>query len=136
VIERVNQEWLHMLSLRASAMHKARARDAGMNVDAYLEKAERNIRCWVEGSPIRIRLGPDSLASFLLTGGYEAMATTGASSDDLRAVETRRAVEEQILGIALDAPASGRPISGYLCGSDETDAVTKYGSFAASSGPS
>lgn len=127
MIERVNPEWLHMLGLRAPAMRKARARDAGMDVDAYLENAERNVRCWVEGSPIRIRLGPESLASYLRTGRYEVMATTGASSGDLKTVETRHAVEEQILGIALNAPASSRPISGYLRGSDETGAVTRYG---------
>ena len=127
MIERVNPEWLHMLSLRAPAMREARARDAGMDVDAYLERSERNIRCWVEDAAIRIRLGPDSLASFLRTGRYEVMATTGASGGDLKAVETRHAVEQQIFGIALDAPASSRPISGYLRGSDETGAVRKYG---------
>ena len=125
--DRVNPDWLCTLRQRAPVQRRTRARDANLNIDDYVQQAESNIREWVDGAAIRIRIREEPLLSFLQAGRYQVMAVSGTSGGDLKTVDTRLAVEEQILGIPRTAPASARPISGYLEGSDESGAITTYG---------
>jgi hypothetical protein len=125
VENRINPEWL--AAYRSRAELRGRAKDAGLSVDEYVEQAERNIREWVIGAGIRLRITEPALVGFLRCGLYKVMSDRHASGGDLQTVARRREVENSILGIPLDASPGGRPVSAYLEGSDETGAITTYG---------
>jgi len=124
---RINPEWLAAYHRRANAKLRGRARDAGLSVDEYVEQAERNIRGWIAGAGIRIRIKEPGLEGFLRCGFYKVMSEARASGGDLQSVARRREVERSILGIPVDAAPDSRPVSAYLEGSDETGAITTYG---------
>src|ERR1700730_8440556 len=105
----------------------ARARELRVSVSSYIEAAEGNIRGWVDGAAIRIRVREPGLIAFLRDGQFKVMEATGASGGDLKTLARRREVEREVLDIPEEAPACDRPVSGYLEGSDEAGSITKYG---------
>jgi hypothetical protein len=129
MLGRINPDWRERYEVRKCAMLTARARALGISVSDYVEAAERNIRAWVADAAIRIRVNEMSLTSFLRDNKYKVMEVTGTSGGDLESVSRRREVEHEILDVGIDWPASTRPVSGYLEGSDEAGPISTYGSI-------
>lgn len=127
--ERVNPEWIAMLNARATGGRRARAREVGLRLDEYVAQSEAKIRDWVEGAPILIRTHEKGLLGFLRDRRWKVMAETRRSGGDLQTLERRLEAENQVLGIAEDAPPPERPISADLSGSDEAGAVNTYGAI-------
>lgn len=127
VPDRINPQWQRAYEARRCAMLRARARERGVSVACYMEEAERNVRAWVDGAGVRIRVKEPGLVGFLRDGRYKVMEEIGVSGGDLKHIESRRKAERRVLGTPEDAPASDRPVSGYLGGSDEDGAIARYG---------
>lgn len=127
VINGINPQWQQKYEERKCAMLRGRATELGADVACYVEEAERNVCKWVDGSGVRIRVREPGLVGFLRDGYYKVMEESGVSGGDLTSVESRRKAEWEVLGLSEDTPASKRPVSGYLKGSDETGAITRYG---------
>lgn len=125
--DHISPQWRADFERVRCARLKIRATKVGKSLEQYVEQAEMNMRGWVEGAAIRIRVREPDLLGFLHDGQYKVMEATGVSGGGLNDIKRRREVECEVLGIPPDAPASDRPVSGYLVGSDEAGKVATYG---------
>jgi hypothetical protein len=125
--DHISPQWRALFEASRHTRLQRRATEAGESVARYVERVELKMRDWVEDTAIRIRVREPGLLGFLQDGHYKVMEATGVSGGGLKDIKSRRKVECEVLGMPEDAPASDRPVSGYLVGSDETGAIATYG---------
>jgi hypothetical protein len=118
-------EWLE----RVDELHRKKdekfADAAGVSVDDYRTAALSQLRGFVDGVEVLVRIRSERLTALLDEKVWRTLFD-GVGSAGLNDLPVRTRVEQNVLGIPSTADPAERPTYGYLAGSDETG-VVMYG---------
>jgi hypothetical protein len=118
--------WLARVSREQQLFFELHADRRDISVAEYRRLATDHLRGLCAAAELRIRLRPEHLGTVVSDGRVRNQFETGHSGGYFDP-GTRAELERAVLGVPIAAPASERPIYGYLSGSDEEHALPSYG---------